>query len=176
MISKKDKSIFSIAHLRAIFEEMEKFDITHLVINRNGESYEIQRGKNSDEPVINSKLHVDRAEDFEMTTSEKSKVDEVPPKPHTKGEHVENTQDDKNIVEIKTPTVGTYYSCPTPDSEPFVHIGKRILKGDTLCIVEAMKSMNEIESEVDGTITEILVENMQMVEYDQALFKIKVES
>lgn len=74
---------------------------------------------------------------------------------------------------IKSPIVGTFYEAPSPDSDPFVKVGDTIKKGDTLCIVEAMKIMNEIESEVSGTIQKILVENGQPVEFDQPLFIIK---
>lgn len=69
--------------------------------------------------------------------------------------------------------VGTYYQAPSPDSEPFVKIGDVVSKGQTLCIVEAMKLMNDIKSEYDGTIVEIAAENGQPVEYNQVLFWIK---
>ncbi len=71
---------------------------------------------------------------------------------------------------VKSPLVGTFYSASSPDSEPFVKRGDTVKKGQVLGIVEAMKLMNEIESEFDGTIKEILVENEQMVEYGQPLF------
>jgi acetyl-CoA carboxylase biotin carboxyl carrier protein len=71
---------------------------------------------------------------------------------------------------IKSPFVGTFYRAPSPGADTFVEVGKRVKKGETLCIVEAMKLMNEIESEFDGVIKEILVENEQAVEFDQPLF------
>ena len=74
---------------------------------------------------------------------------------------------------IKSPFVGTFYRSPSPGSDSFVEVGKRVKKGDTLCIVEAMKLMNEIESEFDGVIKEILVENEQPVEFDQPLFVVE---
>ena len=74
---------------------------------------------------------------------------------------------------IKSPLVGTFYAAPSEDAEPFVAVGDGVKKGKTLGIVEAMKLMNEIESEYEGTVTEILVENGQMVEYGQPLFRIK---
>ncbi len=74
---------------------------------------------------------------------------------------------------VKSPFVGTFYTAPSPGADPFVEVGKRVKKGDTLCIIEAMKLMNEIEAERDGTITEILVENEQLVEFDQPLFVIE---
>lgn len=74
---------------------------------------------------------------------------------------------------IKSPMVGTFYSSPAPDQPAYVSVGSKVREGDVLCIVEAMKLMNEIKAEINGTITEILVENGQPVEFDQTLFKIQ---
>ncbi len=74
---------------------------------------------------------------------------------------------------VKSPLVGTFYAAPAEDADPFVTEGKTVKKGQTLGIVEAMKLMNEIESEFDGTVAEILVENGQMVEFGQPLFRIR---
>ncbi|MFZ6862328.1 acetyl-CoA carboxylase biotin carboxyl carrier protein [Undibacterium sp. Ji67W] len=73
---------------------------------------------------------------------------------------------------VKSPMVGTFYRSSSPGSAPFVDIGKQVNKGDTLCIIEAMKLLNEIESDFDGVIKQILVENGQPVEYGQPLFVI----
>jgi len=74
---------------------------------------------------------------------------------------------------IRSPIVGTFYRAPAPGAEPFTDVGKKVRKGQTLCIVEAMKVMNEIESDVDGEVVKILVENAQPVEYGQILFLLK---
>lgn len=74
---------------------------------------------------------------------------------------------------VTSPIVGTFYDSPDPDSDPFVKVGDKVSKGDTLCIVEAMKIMNEIEAEFGGTIQKILVDNGQPVEFEQPLFIIK---
>ncbi|NNE70695.1 MAG: acetyl-CoA carboxylase biotin carboxyl carrier protein [Rhodothermales bacterium] len=74
--------------------------------------------------------------------------------------------------DICSPIVGTFYRAPSPDSDNYVNVGDRVKPGDILCIIEAMKLMNEVECEVSGTITEILVENAQPVEFDQPLFRI----
>ena len=73
---------------------------------------------------------------------------------------------------MESPLVGTFYAAPAEDAEPFVTVGSAVKKGQTLAIVEAMKLMNEIESDYDGTVAEILVENGQPVEYGQPLFRI----
>jgi acetyl-CoA carboxylase biotin carboxyl carrier protein len=77
-----------------------------------------------------------------------------------------------NWLEIKSPMVGTFYRAPSPESPPFVEPGTRITSGDPLCIIEAMKLMNELEAELDGTIREVLVENGEPVEYGQVLFRV----
>ena len=74
---------------------------------------------------------------------------------------------------VRAPMVGTFYRAPSPDAEPFVQEGQRVKKGDVLCIIEAMKLMNEIEAEYDGVVEKILVENAQPVEYGQPLFVIR---
>ena len=83
---------------------------------------------------------------------------------------------DKKVEEgniIKSPMVGTFYAKPSPDSEPYVEVGKNVKKGDVVCIIEAMKLMNEIESEFDGEIAEILVKDGEPVEYGKPLFRVK---
>ena len=71
---------------------------------------------------------------------------------------------------VKSPMVGTFYRAPAPDAKPFVDVGGAVKEGDTICVIEAMKLMNEIEADASGTIKAILVENGQPVEYGQALF------
>jgi len=78
-----------------------------------------------------------------------------------------------NLVVIKSPIVGTFYATPSPDSDPFVEVGSQVNPQTVVCIVEAMKVMNEIKAETSGTIAEILVSNGQAVEYGQVLFKVK---
>ncbi|MGB9792083.1 MAG: acetyl-CoA carboxylase biotin carboxyl carrier protein [Thermacetogeniaceae bacterium] len=86
-----------------------------------------------------------------------------------------STKKKANLVEVVAPMVGTFYRAPAPDAPPFVEVGSKVKKGDTLCIIEAMKLMNEIEAECDGEIVEILVENGEPVEYGQVLFLIAPE-
>jgi len=92
---------------------------------------------------------------------ERPAVTSAPPKPTYK--------------EIVSPIVGTFYRAPAPDAAPFVEVGTRVVKGQVLCIVEAMKIMNQIESDTTGTIAAIIVENAQPVAYGQALFHVTPE-
>lgn len=85
---------------------------------------------------------------------------------------IENKKDEECKI-VKSPMVGTFYTKSSPTAEPFVKVGDRVKRGQTLCIVEAMKLMNEIESEYDGEVVEICVQDDSMVEFGQSLFKIK---
>ncbi len=91
----------------------------------------------------------------------------------TSGTAVASDQEDSSLSTVKSPMVGTFYSSPSPDQPAYVSAGQSVKKGDVLCIIEAMKLMNEIKCEVSGVITEILPSNGQAVEFDQPLFKIK---
>ncbi len=82
----------------------------------------------------------------------------------------------KKYKEIRSPMVGTFYRAPSPEANPYVQVGDYITKGKVLCIIEAMKLMNEIESDVEGKIVKIMVENAQPVEYDQILFLVEESS
>jgi len=79
----------------------------------------------------------------------------------------------RNVRQVKSPMVGTFYAAPSPDADPYVQVGDVVHKGQGLCIIEAMKLMNEIESEFNGRILEVHVENAQPVEFDQLLFTIE---
>ncbi|BBB31860.1 acetyl-CoA carboxylase biotin carboxyl carrier protein [Thermotomaculum hydrothermale] len=100
----------------------------------------------------------------------------VPSVTPAKVETVEEKEEgDENLIYITSPIIGTFYRAPSPDSDPYVEVGSRVKKGDVLCIVEAMKIMNEIESEYDGVIVKIFPKNAEAVEYGQKLFALKPE-
>ena len=94
------------------------------------------------------------------------------PAPQNQPAAPENKPEPEGNV-VKSPMVGTFYSKPSPTAEPFVKVGSKVKKGDTLCIIEAMKLMNEIESEFDGEVTEILLKDGDTVDYGKPLFVIK---
>jgi len=107
--------------------------------------------------------------DTENPVPLREKRDEV------KGEEKEKKEKDKELFSVRSPLVGTFYKSPSPEDEPFVGVGDEVTEGQALCIIEAMKVMNEITSEVKGMVKEVLVENGQPVEYDQELFLIERE-
>lgn len=85
-------------------------------------------------------------------------------------------REDPNLVAVLSPMVGTFYRAPAPGEAPFVKVGDRIQMGQTVCIIEAMKLMNELEAEVSGEVVEILAENGQPVEFDQPLMRVRADA
>ncbi len=100
-------------------------------------------------------------------------VQTVAPTATPKAEKPAETASGKNVIEIKSPMIGTFYRSANPDTPPFVSVGDKVTKGQTVCIIEAMKLFNEIESEHSGTIVKVMLENASPVEYDQVLFLVE---
>ena len=94
------------------------------------------------------------------------------PQAETPAAPAQESADDSRYVPIKSPMVGTFYSAPAPDADPYVSVNQQVRSGQVVCIVEAMKLMNEIESEASGRIVKVLVQNAEPVEFGQALFLI----
>lgn len=111
---------------------------------------------------------------YQMPPQQQQQTPATPPQPASPQapKTTESTEKTDGTV-IKSPIVGTFYEAASPDSDPYVKVGDKVKEGQTLCIVEAMKIMNEIESEFSGTIQEIIAENGSPVEFDQPLFIIK---
>jgi acetyl-CoA carboxylase biotin carboxyl carrier protein len=97
----------------------------------------------------------------------------MPPSPAPPPAQETAPEPPKRGQEIKAPMVGTYYAAPAPGAKPFVEIGSQVEAGDTLCIIEAMKMMNQIEASVSGRVVSILAENGEPVEFDQVLFVVE---
>lgn len=93
--------------------------------------------------------------------------------PATPSPEAEASAPKTNLSDVESPMVGTFYRAPAPEAPPYVEVGTHVSKGQTLCILEAMKLMNELESEVDGIVREVLAENADPVEYGQVLFRIE---
>lgn len=93
--------------------------------------------------------------------------------PPSKNETESANNEEENLITIKSPMIGTFYRKPSPDKDVFIEVGDTIKEGDVLCVVEAMKLFNEIESEVSGKIVKILVDDSSPVEFDQPLFLIE---
>ena len=125
---------------------------------------------------VKIKMKKDKAPVVAQAQQETVQYISVPDKLEVKAETTENStteEKNENYKVVKSPMVGTFYSKSSPDAEPYVEVGSKVKKGDILCIVEAMKLMNEIESEFDGEIVEVCVNDGDMVDYGKPLFKIK---
>lgn len=111
----------------------------------------------------------------EIKSVEKGEIEEgLPVKEKEEIKTEKKVIHEDNLYILKSPLVGTFYRAPSPESPPYVEVGDDVKKGQVLCIIEAMKIMNEIESEVQGKIVEIMVKNAEPVEFGQPLFKIEV--
>ncbi len=156
----------NVKDILKLIEYFRKNELTELEIEMENVKIRIKRDQNYKVSIPTP------VEVHEQTTKEnvetKEQVEEI------KEEIKKEEKPDKNIHVIKSPMVGTFYRAPSPGAEPFVKEGDRVRKGDTLCIIEAMKVMNEIESDVDGVVEKILVANGEPVEYGQELFWIRV--
>ncbi len=137
--------------LKSLIELLKDTDITELLVEKDGTKVKIRREK--------------------MFTSLELPRQTFPPVQESRAEAPE--EDTQRLITVTSPIVGTFYRSPSPDAPSFVDVGLRVKKGQVLCIIEAMKLMNEIESEVDGILVKALVENGQPVEYGEPLFLIE---
>ena len=139
-----------LEEIKALLELLKDTDVTELQVEKEGSKVKIRRGR------------------F-YTSVELPPAEQPAAAPQIKHEEAEK----ERLITITAPLVGTFYRAPTPEAVPFVELGSIVKKGQVLCIVEAMKLMNEIESEIEGQIVKILVENGQPVEYGEPLFLIE---
>ncbi len=155
-----------INQLRDFLAAIAETDITELTLKSDDFELTVRKGV-SITPTSDSGGH---SIPYQITPG----LVEVAPTPVPKPEPpVPPPGVDQKWEEIKSPMVGTFYRAPAPDEDPFVEVGERISAGQTVCIIEAMKLMNEIEAEVTGQVMEILVKNGEPIEYGQALMRIK---
>jgi acetyl-CoA carboxylase biotin carboxyl carrier protein len=146
-----------VRKVKKLIELLEESDIAEIEVTEGEESVRISRQPQIQTPATNPHPIVAPALPKSSPVPE---VDTSQP----------STEDDRHF--IKSPMVGTFYAAPAPDQDAFVKVGSKVTKGDNLCIIEAMKMMNQIESDADGTISEILINNGEPVEFGQPLFVI----
>ena len=146
--------------LKEIIYILENSNVNEIEVNFWGRKYRVSKQANvvvqdGSIPIEKSPRSVNEDQNISLNESETPES---------------NTSDIEEGEELLSPMPGTFYSAPTPEDPSFVNVGDEVKKGQTLCIIEAMKIMNEIESEYDGTITDIKVNNGDPVEYNQTLF------
>lgn len=154
----------NFSELRDLLLAVNETDISELIIEDDGFKMTMRRGA-LPVMVVGSPVASPSMATYEAA---------VPTMGTTGGPSTSLPPVDQKIFEIKSPIVGTFYRGPSPDDAPFVEMGDRIKAGQGICIVEAMKVMNEIESEVSGEVIEILVDNFQPVEFDQVLMRVRL--
>jgi acetyl-CoA carboxylase biotin carboxyl carrier protein len=159
-----------LKQIKQIIELMKRSELTEFAVEEEGFKLKIRRGTNG-LPIISTT----RGSNSPFPT-----VDTAPPMPvaapPATGSNPAQTAKDEaeaGITYIKSPMVGTFYRAASPESKPFMDVGGKCVENTVVCIIEAMKIMNEIQAETKGSVLEVLVENGQPVEYGQKLFKLK---
>ncbi|MDD5457307.1 MAG: acetyl-CoA carboxylase biotin carboxyl carrier protein [Candidatus Margulisbacteria bacterium] len=154
----------NLKDLEKVIKLVEKANISQLKIEEDGTKIEIVKDDICTEAAQQVQTAIVPAEQKQQSLQPmKTQALEKQPEESLK----------ENDVTIVSPMVGTFYSAPSPDAPPFVKVGSSVKKGDTVCIIEAMKLFNEIESEWDGSIVKILVKNQDTVEFGQPLMIVK---
>jgi oxaloacetate decarboxylase alpha subunit len=157
----------NIKEIKELIELLKGSDVSEIEIEREGVKIKLKKGASS--PIITPSTVITPSQFVPPTTVSSPPQIETPKveKPST------SEVKEENMVTIDSPMVGTFYRAPSPDAQPFVKEGDEIKEGQTVCIIEAMKLMNEIKSEVKGKVVKVLVENGQPVEFGQHLFLIE---
>jgi acetyl-CoA carboxylase biotin carboxyl carrier protein len=161
--------------LRGLIDAVAHSEIDSLEINRAGTRIRIAKTPSSPAPVFSGYAPGVPAVPPPVAPAPSVAVSAVPPvtaEPPATTPIVAKSE----LIEVTSPMVGTFYRAPAPDAPPYVEVGSTVSKGQTLCILEAMKLMNELPCEVDGVVREILVEDADPVEYGQVLFRIQPNS
>ncbi|WP_218310448.1 acetyl-CoA carboxylase biotin carboxyl carrier protein [Alteromonas antoniana] len=151
-----------IRKIKKLIELVEESGIAELEITEGEESVRIHRGPSGVAAPMNYSFAAPQAPQAPQAPASAPAAPEVPAEPAAPSGHV-----------VKSPMVGTFYRASSPTAKAFVEVGQSVKVGDTLCIVEAMKMMNQIESDKAGVVKEILVENQDPVEFDQPMFIIE---
>lgn len=164
-----------LSELRELLTALNQTDIAELILKSEDFELTVRRGSRI-EPADGSQLSSRERMSLSpivtpLATADLSRGTADTPN-GAPSQSVPPPTSDRRLVEILSPMVGTFYRSPAPDESPFVDVGDRIRSGQTVCIIEAMKLLNEIDAEVSGEIVEILVQNSEPVEYGQPLMRV----
>jgi len=160
-----------LKQIKQIIELMKRSELTEFAVEEEGFKLKIRRGPNGLPVVSNG----GKGSNSPFVPQEPGSMPPMPaPAPiHSAGSSPPMPTEEPGITFVKSPMVGTFYRASSPESKPFVDLGSKIEDNTLVCIIEAMKIMNEIQAETKGTVVEIMVENGQPVEYGQRLFKLR---
>jgi acetyl-CoA carboxylase biotin carboxyl carrier protein len=159
-----------LKQIKQIIDLMKRSELTEFAVEEEGFKLKIRRGANGLPTVSTGK---GSNSPFAPVDYNSVPPMPVPPPIPASPPAAAGTAEEPGITFVKSPMVGTFYRAPSPESKPFVDVGSKIEDNSLVCIIEAMKIMNEIQAETKGTVVEILVENGQPVEYGQRLFKLR---
>jgi acetyl-CoA carboxylase biotin carboxyl carrier protein len=159
-----------LKQIKQIIDLMKRSELTEFAVEEEGFKLKIRRGSNG-LPVVSRGGGSNSP--FVPADSGSTPPMPVPASIQSTLPGAPVVTEEPGIVYVKSPMVGTFYRSPSPESKPFVDVGSKIEDNSLVCIIEAMKIMNEIQAEIKGTVVEILAENGQPVEYGQRLFKLK---
>jgi acetyl-CoA carboxylase biotin carboxyl carrier protein len=159
-----------LKQIKQIIDLMKRSELTEFSVEEEGFKLRIRRGANG-LPVVST----GKGSNPPFVPADTGSMPPIPaPAPiHSSQSAPPIPTEEPGVTYIKSPMVGTFYRAPSPESKPFVDVGSKIEDSTLVCIIEAMKIMNEIQAETKGTVVEILIENGQPVEYGQRLFKLK---
>ena len=163
------QQLMDLDFLRGLIEAVDSSSIDWIEINRAGTRIRISKTP-PPAPVMTNGTQASAAHTNHAPSAPAAAP---PPAAETTPEAQAAPAAKSNLVEVKSPMVGTFYRAPAPEAPPYVEVGNTVRKGQTLCILEAMKLMNELESEVDGIVRQVRAENADPVEYGQVLFLIE---
>ncbi|OEF98437.1 acetyl-CoA carboxylase biotin carboxyl carrier protein [Desulfuribacillus alkaliarsenatis] len=166
--------MFKISEIKELIKLLDSTNVSELEIESEGTKLSIKKDNNIYQGTPVSNTNIESVPVVKQAVQTPAKADfnlEAQAAPIAQPAKTA----DSSIIEIKSPMVGTFYSSPSPDAEVYVKVGDQVKANDVVCIVEAMKLMNEIEAECNGKIVEVCVENGQLVEYGQTLFKVSKE-
>src|SRR5262245_26157820 len=164
------QQLMDLEFLRGLIEAVDSSSIDWIEINRAGTRIRISKTP-PPAPVVSNGTQASAAHTNHVAAPVAAAPAAAAPAVEAKPEPVPPPK--SNLIEVKSPMVGTFYRAPAPEAPAYVEIGSTVRKGQTLCILEAMKLMNELESEVDGVVRQIRAENADPVEYGQVLFLIE---
>ena len=155
-----------LKQIKQIIDLMKRSELTEFAVEEEGFKLKIRRGHNGAPQVIANGAS---ALPFPLLREAAA----PPPAAAAAGATGGADKEEPGVTYVKAPMVGTFYRAPSPESPPFIDVNGKVVESTVVCIIEAMKIMNEIQAEASGVVTEVLVENGQPVEYGQRLFKIK---
>lgn len=162
-----------LKQIKQVIDLMKRSDLTAFELEEEGFKIKIKRGADSVPLVHTSRLASATYAEAPVIEAVAAPRPSAAPAPATHALPGNPGSDETGIAYIKSPMVGTFYRASSPESKPFADVGIKVSETSVVCIIEAMKIMNEIQAEVKGSVVEVLVENGQPVEYGQKLFKIK---